>query len=418
MGRDAEAGVDDLDADGIGGGAGGEGDLALGRGVFDRVVEEVGEGLLESDAVGGERGVGAELAGEGDGFFLGEDGVEVDDFLAQPVQVYRREVEVHGSCFSLGDVHESAEHGEDAVGFLYGISEGFLESWGIFGVVEGLFGAVTESGERGSEVVGDIIECISHPLDELVIFLEHLVEEEGEFAEFVLSRAGGDAGVSFSGGEDGLDGGGEVTDWGEGAVGDPCAAVGADDDDADHGEGKDPLEPAEEPVALGGAFSDLEDIAVGEEGGTDEPDLVFVASGEEGPGAVLFQGLDLDLVEVEVAPVFRGAEELGGFVGADDADEEGLGVAAAGGVEALTEEAQAALGVPGTVFLQSFEDGLAFLVLDGSGEDEVGAEEEERRPEDKGRGVPDVESSGEVTALGGGGWFRRGGHSRRRGVCG
>ncbi|MFM1943699.1 MAG: hypothetical protein RI897_2681 [Verrucomicrobiota bacterium] len=325
---------------------------------------------------------------------------------------------MHGSGFCFCDVHEGAEHGEDAVGFLDGIGEGIVEARGIVGMVEGLFGAVTEAGEGGSEVMGDIIEGIAHALYELVIFLEHLIEEEGEFAEFVLGGPGGDAGIGFAGGEDGLDSGGEVADGGEGAVGDPGAAVGADDDDPDHGEGEYPLEAAEERMALGGAFADLEDIAVGEEGGTDEPDLVFIASGEEGPGAVLFQGFDLDLVEVEVAPVFGGAEELGGFIGADDTDEEGLGVTAAGGVEALAEEAQSAAGVPGAVFLESFEDGLTFLVLDGAGEDEVGAEEEEGGSEDEGGGVPDVEASGEAALSGGGVWFRCGGHSRRPGGYG
>lgn len=325
---------------------------------------------------------------------------------------------MHGAGFGFCDVHECAEHSEDAIGFLDGIGEGFLEVRGIVGVVEGLFGAVAQAGEGGSEVMGDIIEGIAHALDELVIFLEHLIEEEGEFAEFVLGGAGGDAGVGLSGGEDGLDGGGEVTDGGESAVGDPGAAVGADDDDPDHGEGEDPLEAAEETMALGGAFTDLEDIAVREEGGTDEPDLVFIASGEEGPGAVLFEGFDLDLVEVEVAPVLGGAEELGGFIRADDPYEECLGVTAAGGVEALAEEAQAAAGVPGAVFLESFEDGLAFLVLDGAGEDEVGAEEEEGGSEDEGGGVPDVEASGEAALSGGGGRFRCGGHSRRPGGYG
>ncbi|MFM1943700.1 MAG: hypothetical protein RI897_2682 [Verrucomicrobiota bacterium] len=82
---DAEAGVDDFDTDCVVGGLGGERDLAVDRGVFDGVVEEVCEGLLEADSVGGESDVGGELAGEGDGFFFREDGVEVDDFCAELV---------------------------------------------------------------------------------------------------------------------------------------------------------------------------------------------------------------------------------------------------------------------------------------------------------------------------------------------
>lgn len=85
VGGDAEAGVDDFDLDCVVGGVGGERDLAVLWGVFDGVIEEVCEGLLEADAVGGEGDIGGEMAGEGDGFFLGEDGVEVDDLGAQLV---------------------------------------------------------------------------------------------------------------------------------------------------------------------------------------------------------------------------------------------------------------------------------------------------------------------------------------------
>src|SRR5581483_9623659 len=130
--------------------------------------------------------------------------------------------QVHGARFGFSDVHDRADHGEDALGFFEAIGEGFAGGGGI-GVLESQFGGAAQTSQRGAQIMGDVVHGFAHGANEGLVFVQHGVEEEGEFVEFVAVGPGGNAGVEVAGLDDVARGGDDLADGQDGAMGEEAA---------------------------------------------------------------------------------------------------------------------------------------------------------------------------------------------------
>ena len=246
---DADAVVADVEADFALGELGGDFDAAAVGGVFDGVVEEVAEEELEAVAVGGDFAGGVDLGGDGDAFVLRDVVVELDEGVDDGGEGEGFEVELEGAGLDFGDVHDGAEHGVEALGFLDGVGERFLDLLGVF-VLEGELRAGLETGERRAKIVRDVVERAAHRADEGLVVGEHPVEERDELVDFVLGARVGHAAAEVAGLDDGADGGDDLPDGAERAVRDESADAEGEADHGDDDEEEDGAEMAEEFVAI------------------------------------------------------------------------------------------------------------------------------------------------------------------------
>lgn len=323
---DADPVVADADEGAIGSGFGGEADGATDGGVLEGVVEKVGEDLADAVGIdGGRAGIG-KFGSDLDLFFFGDEFVEFDDFPEELAEVHRLEVESHHAGFGLGDVHEGIEDAEDAFGFLDAIGEGVMGLLGGSAGLEGEFGGAAESGERGPEIVGGVVEGFAHGADESLIAVEDGVEVGDEFGEFTGGGWGGNPGIETAGEDDGAGGLDDLADGAGSAMGEEGAAGEADEDDGRPDEEESAAEGFEQDLTVVGAATDLEDGAVGQRVGGDGEIAFGIArdadnflSAFEGPDAIGERDLD----GAEFDPFVGDAGEGDVVAGGDEADEEG-----------------------------------------------------------------------------------------------
>jgi hypothetical protein len=125
--RNAHAGIGDFDHGPAGFAARPDFNAATRAGVFEGIVEEVGEHLASANPIDRDFACVGNLEHNGDALFLGDILVEFDDFAEERGQIDGFTREFHHAGLGFGDIELRVEHGEDAIGFLNGIGEGFAE---------------------------------------------------------------------------------------------------------------------------------------------------------------------------------------------------------------------------------------------------------------------------------------------------
>ena len=93
------------------------------------------------------------------------------------------------------------QHGVEPLGFLDRVGQRLLDLVRIF-LLQGEFGAGLQPGERGAQIVGDVVERIAHGADERLVALEHPVEERDQLVDFILGARIGHARAHVAGLDD------------------------------------------------------------------------------------------------------------------------------------------------------------------------------------------------------------------------
>jgi hypothetical protein len=202
------------------------------------------------------------LKRDGDALFFGDVLVEFDDFAKQRGHVDRVAGEFHHAGLGFGDVEQRVEHGEDTIGFLDGIGERLAELRDLRVAAQGDFGGAAQARQRRAEVVGDVIEGFTHAANERLVFVEHGIEEAGEFIEFVVGFARRNTGVEVAGADDGLGGGNNLAQRARRIPGEERAAGDAEQDDGRDDADEAGAERFEEEFVVVGAAPDFQDRAI------------------------------------------------------------------------------------------------------------------------------------------------------------
>lgn len=126
IGGNADAVVLETDSAARGGAVGLDPDLSASGGVFESVIEEIGEDLADAQGIDVSRARGGSIELNGDLAFLGHALIEIDDFGKELGEIDVLAVEFEHAGFGFGDVHERFEHAEYAIGFLEALGEGIL----------------------------------------------------------------------------------------------------------------------------------------------------------------------------------------------------------------------------------------------------------------------------------------------------
>ena len=171
-----------------------------------------------------------QVGADGDLLLLGDVFVELDDLAGELAEVRRLALELHHAGLGLGDVHEGVEHAEHALGFFDAIGQGLAGGGGLGAGLQGDLGHAAQAGQRGAQVVGDVVERLAHGADEGLVLVEQGVEQAHQFVEFVVGLADGHAGIELAGADDGAGGGDDLAHGLHGAVGEEGAGQEAEDD--------------------------------------------------------------------------------------------------------------------------------------------------------------------------------------------
>src|SRR5581483_6363895 len=125
VGRDADAGVGDAEADAVGGGVERGGDAAAAGGVADRVIEQVDDQPAQQLLVAGERNVAAGAAFESDAAGGGEALDGAAGVGEQVVEIEIADLELDAAGVGAGEVQEIVDETGEAARFVEDDGEGF-----------------------------------------------------------------------------------------------------------------------------------------------------------------------------------------------------------------------------------------------------------------------------------------------------
>lgn len=192
--RDAVAVVADADVDVFAALFGGEGDVAAAGGVFDGVVQQIGDGLGDKLAVAHDVQPAFDVRFKAVFAFFGHDVVEFGEVVADGAQAFVFEV-VFGAAFDLGDVQQGVEGFQQVFGVCDGVGDDFAQGARFaVAVKQRDFHAVAHAVERAAQVVRDVVGDLPLAGDERFDAVEHVVQVVGELVHFVgVIGADGDA---------------------------------------------------------------------------------------------------------------------------------------------------------------------------------------------------------------------------------
>jgi hypothetical protein len=129
-----------------------------------------------------------------------------------------RPVQPHHAGVRFRHVEHDPEHVEDAVRFLDAVGEGFPRGGGVRRVAQGEFGDPAEPGERGTEVVRDVVEGFAHAADQGLVAFEEPVDKARQLGELVVRGSDRDTRLEIAGAENGTGGGHDLAQGPGGAV--------------------------------------------------------------------------------------------------------------------------------------------------------------------------------------------------------
>ena len=117
--------------------------------------------------------------------------VDVKDDSRQLAQIDVASVELHDAVLGFRNVHQGLQHRQHVIGFFQRVGQGIAHPLWICHVTKCHFRAGAQASQRGTQIVGDVIERFAHATHERLIARKHAVEKVGKLIEFV-------AGAPFS----------------------------------------------------------------------------------------------------------------------------------------------------------------------------------------------------------------------------
>ena len=129
--------------------------MAGGRGVFDRVVDEIGDGLADKLTVCPDEGTGGRFDLKGKPDLFGDGFVKFGNIADEFAAVDRLGGLVDGAGFKAGDEQQGVERFDEIVGVFNGSFQGVAVGGRAVWFAQGCLDAIAEAIERSFEIVGD-----------------------------------------------------------------------------------------------------------------------------------------------------------------------------------------------------------------------------------------------------------------------
>ena len=146
---------------------------AIGRAVFDGVVDQIGERLADELAVAVHRSGGRRLDLELDALVVGERLVELAHAARDLGRIDLRHAVARLARFRPRDHEQRIEGADQRLGFLDRALERLPVLRFVLGEPQGLLAAVAQPGQRRLEIMGDIVGHLLEAAHERLDALEH-----------------------------------------------------------------------------------------------------------------------------------------------------------------------------------------------------------------------------------------------------
>ena len=159
--------------------------------VFDRVVDEIGDGLTDQFAIADDRQAARGLDLERDAVFLGERFVELGDARHRLADVERAHAGALGARLGARDQQKRVEDLDQAVRFLDRALQRGAIGRRIGVAAQGLLGVIAQARQRRAQIMGDIVGDFAHARHQVADAREHLVEAARQAIEFVVGAGDG-----------------------------------------------------------------------------------------------------------------------------------------------------------------------------------------------------------------------------------
>ncbi len=134
--------------------------------------------------------------------FVGDELVQFHDLAQQRGHARWHPTQGHHALLGLGDIQQDVEHRQHALGFLRALGQGGAGGGGRGVVGQGGFGGGAQAGQRGAEVVCDVVERLAGGPEQRAVFFQHAVELPGEFRQFACGLILRHALGEIAGGDD------------------------------------------------------------------------------------------------------------------------------------------------------------------------------------------------------------------------
>ena len=161
----------------------------IGRAIFERIVDEIGQSLADQLALAAKRQRRRGDDAHFDALVLGGRLVKFGHVAHQRGGVEIGQTFAGRLRFGAGDQQQRIENADQAVRLVDGLLQ--RGAAGGFAMIEqqGLFGVVAQAGQRRAQVMGDIVRNLANPLHQRGDAVEHGVEIARQPVQFVV-RAG------------------------------------------------------------------------------------------------------------------------------------------------------------------------------------------------------------------------------------
>ena len=168
-------------------------DRAAGRGMGERILDQVRHHLRQQLTVAGEGDAVGDQALELVVGILGRWSIGLGNAAHQGAEVDAREGASLRTGFDLGDAQESGKDLEQGIGF----GDGGVGCRGILGrvrgVLAGVFETLAQAAERRAQVMGDVAGDLAQSVEQLLDALQHGVQAVDQLVDLVVGAAHGNS---------------------------------------------------------------------------------------------------------------------------------------------------------------------------------------------------------------------------------
>ena len=184
--RNADTRIGDRDPHLSGGTADPQSHAPPAMGILDGIIDEVSDGSRQPDAVPLDTDtLTGVLKEEVDPLLLGDHGVDIHHLLNQGAEVKGLDIQLHEPALHLAGVHQVLELEFGPVASLDNIGQGIADVGGQLVIPpQGQLRTPPDPGQRGPEIVGNMVHGFPQGANQLGVFLCHDREKRPQGIEF------------------------------------------------------------------------------------------------------------------------------------------------------------------------------------------------------------------------------------------
>ena len=154
---------------------------------FHRVVDQIGDGLLDQCRIAERGQLVRQVGGQRHAALLRDRFVQFGHPRQRWNQVDPGKGRAAGACLDLGDAQQGLEHRDDAIQIGGGPLDRRPQFGGGFGVQRCVFQAGAGAGDRGAQVVRDGVGHLAHALHQAADAVQHVVDDLRQLVELVAA---------------------------------------------------------------------------------------------------------------------------------------------------------------------------------------------------------------------------------------